>query len=324
MLALLLTTATAALVILLLWGRWLEWEAEQWVAEQKAVASFVFTQTTITEERLALRAEANAALKAAFGIDNSLTTDCPLAHKAFLKKSTQILKQSRNWVKLYSIAESFLEAEVQAALCHTQHTLPLAESVRCMCLLVVLFDNFGIDPASISREKLVIITHEINRQWLRSKCDPNVSRSALLDKTIDSLGLGTPPCLLAAGEPAALMTSAEVLSLLMPQYETLWRVVLLTFVTAYHYQLGARVDTKQRTADVPGCLGDPARENEALTVAKARQLHLLPLPCLHLFPTYLSTNLPRRKVSASSLPTNTSTAPALTPPPRTNSLPPSQ
>ncbi|KAL2257647.1 hypothetical protein VTK26DRAFT_9362 [Humicola hyalothermophila] len=180
---------------------------------------------------------------------------------------------------MYTVAESFLEGEVRTALSDGKGTLRLAESVRCLCLAVVLFDNFGIDPAAIPREKLVVITDEINQQWLRSKCDPNVARSAVLDETIDSLGLGTPTWFQVPGQRGSdRITSTEVLGLLMPQYETLWRVVLLTFVTAYHHQPEARADAERRTADVPWCLGDPRRENEALQLAMAGFLPPTPFP----------------------------------------------
>ncbi|KAL2146113.1 hypothetical protein VTI28DRAFT_5206 [Corynascus sepedonium] len=166
------------------------------------------------------------------------------------------------------MAETFIEFEVDTAL--TRGRLCLAESVRCMVFAVVLFDSFQIDSMSIPRPHLVTITKEINEQWLRSKRTPfDVAPSPLLNSTIASLNITSP----FPDAESAVLSPSEVLSILMPQYETLWRVVLLTFVTAYHHQPDAYPDAVQRTFDVPACLGDPANEKEALKMAKASLLH---------------------------------------------------
>ncbi|KAK3304181.1 uncharacterized protein B0T15DRAFT_400694 [Chaetomium strumarium] len=250
---------------------------EQWTKEQRNIASFGYAGETTPQQRLRLRARENRRLRAAFGITNSLTTESLHEHKAFLTTATRLVNnKSRNWETLYGVAERFLQAELRTATTASadkngQRSLRLAESVRCMVLAVVLFDNFGIDPATIPRDALVTITEEINTQWLRSKCAPDVVlRSGLLNATIDSLHL-TSPSPPPFHPPPEHPTATEVLSLLMPQYETLWRVVLLTFATAYHHQPGARQDAEQRTAAVPSCLGgggDRTREKEALKLAK--------------------------------------------------------
>ncbi|AEO61533.1 hypothetical protein MYCTH_2070700 [Thermothelomyces thermophilus ATCC 42464] len=253
-------------IIPLLFQKWRAWRLDEWVHEQLRVADFRYAGNIRLEERLRLRATENRRLRAAFGIDNSLTTTSPSDHRAFLKRASWLLKRGdRSWEQLYRTAEDFLGAEVRAAVKEGRYGLHLAESVRCMVLAVVLFDNFGIEPASIPRAHLVTITREINEQWLRSKRDPvGVAPSSLLYSTIESLNVMSP----FANTESVVLSAPEVLSLLMPQYETLWRVVLLTFVTAYHHQPDAYPDAVQRTADVPACLGHPAKEKEALKLAK--------------------------------------------------------
>lgn len=242
-------------------------DIQQWIDAQIRVATFSYAGEPGIAERLQLRASENRRLTAAFGIDNSLTTGKLSVHKAFIKRVSQLLTDNRrSWEKLYRVALSFLEAEIWNSMQTGRNSLPLAECVRCMVLTVVLFDSFGVDPASIPRADLVIITDEINKQWLQSKCDPNVAPSRLLNRTIDSLNLKSPSQ--PADKAGPTMTPEDVLSLIMPQYETLWRVVLLTFVTAYHHQPGAYPDAAHRTRDVPACLGDRAREEEALKLAK--------------------------------------------------------
>ncbi len=237
-------------------------KTEGWVEQQIDIASFHSAVDANLQTRLHLRAIENRRLKAAFGIENSLTTDDPKTHKAYLKMVSGLLNKTRCWEKLYSTAESFVQGELDLATRERQ-SLRLAESVRCMVLAVVLFDSFDLDPDTVERSDLVTITNEINSQWLKSKCNPDtVTPSDLLNSTIASLHLQPPPGY------TSTMTPTNVLGLLMPQYETLWRVVLLTFVTAYHHQPAAYPDTVQRTVSVPSCLGDTSRETEALELAQ--------------------------------------------------------
>lgn len=279
--ALIFAATLCLLVIRLLFQKWQAWRLEEWVHEQLQVAEFRYAGNIGLEERLRLRATENRRLREAFGINNSLTTTSSSEHWAFLRKASWLLKRpDRNWEELYRIAEDFLGDEVNASVKEMEYGLRLAESVRCMVLAVVLFDSFGVEPSSIPRAHLVTITREINEQWLRSKRDPSgVAPSSLLYSTIESLNIVSP----FPNTKSVVLSGPEVLSIIMPQYETLWRVVLLTFVTAYHHQPDAYPDAVQRTADVPACLGHPAREKEALKLAKVPSpssslRKLLPLP----------------------------------------------
>ncbi|KAK4251600.1 hypothetical protein C7999DRAFT_37344 [Corynascus novoguineensis] len=239
---------------------------QRWVHQQLSIANFDYAGRPTLEQRLRLRAMENHRLTAAYEIRNSLTTVSRSTHKDFLNKAAWILKRKdRSWKEVYRMAETFLKFEVDTALTRGRHSLCLAESVRCMVFAVVLFDSFQINSMGIPRPRLVAITNEINEQWLRSKRTPSdVAPSPLLNSTVASLNITSP----FPDAESAVLSPSEVLSLIMPQYETLWRVVLLTFVTAYHHQPDAYPDTVQRTSDVPACLGDPANEKEALKLAK--------------------------------------------------------
>ncbi|AEO71289.1 uncharacterized protein THITE_159055 [Thermothielavioides terrestris NRRL 8126] len=297
---LLLAIAVCIAAIPLLYQKWRAWRLESWVRQQLDVASFRYAGSTSMEDRLRLRAAENRRLKAAFGIENSLTTESRSTHQAFRSRASRLVdRKDRSWLALYSTAEAFIQRELATAAEKGQSSLPLAESVRCMVLAVVLLDSFNIDPAAVPRATLVTITEEINNQWLESKCHPDeVVPSERLNSAIASLSIRSPfKDEFTEKDQDALLTPAEVLSILMPQYETLWRVVLLTFVSAYHRQPAAYHDAVQRTADVPACLGDPAREGEALKLAKEG---------LRLFPSN------KHLYRAASLPSATPSPPGLT------------
>ncbi|KAK3990812.1 hypothetical protein QBC44DRAFT_264329, partial [Cladorrhinum sp. PSN332] len=246
-------------------------QIEEWLRDQRSIITFQFAGSTKSkDDHLILRARANLGVRQAFGIENSLTTTSPEAHRAFLSlASSHVNERTRDWTKLYKTAKTFLEGEIATALGAGQH-IQLAECIQCACLTVVLLDNFAVDPAALPRQSLVIIASEINKQWLKSKSKtPGVilNKSHLLDETISALRL------IHSKSPHALLLPQYVLGVIMPQYETLWRVVLLAFVTAYHRQPNPAL--AQRVANVPGCLGKPAQEKEALKVAK-ESLRLYP------------------------------------------------
>lgn len=279
----LVSVAIAIATLLLVRGWWTHRyqsnDIQRWIDEQLTVANFRFAGHLGPSERLRLRAIENRRVKNAFDIDNSLTTSKSSVHKAFLRTAAEAInKQDRSWTELYGHAGSFLRAEIQNALSQGHRTLPLAECARCMVLAVILFDNFGIDPAATPRAALATITQEINRQWQRSKCEPDVNPSELLNSAVASLNLQSP------GSGPKPISPAAILSLIMPQYETLWRVVMLAFVTAYHHQPAASPDVVQRTADVPSCLGDAAKEGEALKLGKVRTY--LPSCPSHVYRSY--------------------------------------
>ncbi|KAK4456679.1 hypothetical protein QBC42DRAFT_190417 [Cladorrhinum samala] len=272
---------------------------QQWLHQQRSVINFEFAGPAATkQDHLFLRASANWRVREAFGIENSLTATLALdTHKSFLSIASQhVNKRTRDWTRLYQVAKTFIQAEIAAARLTSGRrstTTPLAECVQCACLTVVLFDNFAVtDPRALPRQALVTIASEINKQWLKSKAksEPDLpdtqvpTRSALLSETISSLNLMIPRADesynahddAAGGEGLGLglgLRPEEILGLIMPQYETLWRVVLLAFVTAYHRQPDPSL--VKRVEKVPECLGNPAEEREGLKVAK-ESLRLYP------------------------------------------------
>lgn len=142
--------------------------------------------------------------------------------------------------------------------------LPLAEATRCMCLSIVLYSQLGYNAQHwIYRDRLAVITNEINKQWLESKARPDDVRPS---ETLNDALRHFLPDDVANPE---YMTPEDALGLIMPQYETLWRVVLLTYVTAY-YRNDFQEEMYVKAYGVPACLGDGVREREAVKIAKVR------------------------------------------------------
>jgi len=229
-----------------------------WLDTQRAIIDFSFfsppgAPLPDAPTRLELRAQANARLVRAFGITNSLTTSSTHIHKRFQEKAARLINEANQdpgrWTKLYRLAEEVLEGDIVFNLI-TAEPLGLADCVRRMCLAVVLADNFG-DEVIVHAEGGVLgrIAARVNKVWVRSKCDQEGEggRDEVLEDMIVGLELRE-----NRGQGEVLRVG-EVLGIIMPQYETLWRVVLLTFVTAFHRQ--AREENVKRVEGVPGCLG---------------------------------------------------------------------
>jgi len=211
------------------------------------------------EHRLILRAQENSRLLRAFGIQNSFTmADVPI-YREFGRASTKPLNvTNETWRYLYQKAQHVLGHDAQ----RNASRLLLAPLVRHLCLRIILGVLFSIDPVSVPKQDVSAITEEINRQWIQSKCDANISKSSRLCSTLMSLGLKSP---YREGDTAS---PEEALAFILPAYETLWRVVLLTFVSAYHRPSDPKII--EMVKPIPACLGLRGLEDEALKLAKGR------------------------------------------------------
>ncbi|KAK3397116.1 hypothetical protein B0T20DRAFT_480702 [Sordaria brevicollis] len=236
--------------------------ASQRIDYHRSIIDFSYAGPKLElEDRLRLRALANSRLVKAFGIETSLTSSSVSVHKEFRKlASASINKSNADWQKLYGVAMEVLQEETAY-----KSIVPLGQTARCLCFVVVLVSQFGVAENKIDRNRVKLITDEINEQWLRSKVsDGTLRRSKKLSEYLHTM-FEDPETSILKGT-ATSISSTQALGLIMPQYETLWRVVLLTYVTAYHRQADRR-KLKKRVKDVPACLGNAATEKEALKLA---------------------------------------------------------
>lgn len=183
---------------------------------------------TSLQQRLELRAAPNLRLRRAFGITNSFTTTDIRKHQKFLRKATRAIGGT-NWQRILKSAVGVIRSRtLDEAL--EQHTACLSRTLlapfcRGICLRMILDVLFEIRPLSPEEVDIQTIATGINSQWIVSKTNLRTSQSKELNDTLSRV-------LQLSSDPD--MSPQEALGLIMPSYETLWRVVLLTFVTAFH------------------------------------------------------------------------------------------
>ncbi|TGJ84341.1 hypothetical protein E0Z10_g4411 [Xylaria hypoxylon] len=234
------------------------------VMEQRKIADFSFVGATTLDQRLKLRAKPNIRLTLAFDLNNSFTTSDQHVHQEFLKKAKRAigLTHRDSWIKLGAVTQVILNMSLK----HFEEAppyVPLASFVRVVSFSLVLHVLFGIKPSAINLGEVGKATEAINRLWIQSKDPdsiPSLRDQRLLDNALEIL-LNESPC--KDGTPP--------LNLIMPAYETLWRVVLLTFVSIANQNVDPRTTEELRKAvkHVPRCFGQRNdAEMQALAIAK--------------------------------------------------------
>lgn len=240
--------------------------------------SYIASSPDLTD-RLRLRAGPNKRLVQTFGIDNSFTTTNPRVHRAFLQAATQPLRKlsQETWTVLFQKAIHILREERSVARADTCDralvcgSIPLASCVRRLCFNVifsVLFEQTDPDPCTMLRHDVDTVTKEINAQWLMSKAEGTRKRSELLESALLRL-------IASSSKPAT--TPEAALNIILPAYETLWRVVMLTFVSVSHRERNAC--NLERLRSLPQCLG---RGNDVETQARLIAKVSVP-PCVEVF-----------------------------------------
>ncbi|KAH8888099.1 hypothetical protein GQ53DRAFT_872331 [Thozetella sp. PMI_491] len=230
------------------------------INEARSIINFTFAGRLDLDARLRIRSQPNRRLVEAFGINNSFTTTSVKTHILFLKMASASISTSKwKWQPLFDQARHLLKHEISECGAYSDGRVGLASCVRHLSLRIVLSVIFKIDPLEPSKVHISAITEEINDQWIRSKTSNQILKSKALFASLNSLNLG-----LSSDDVA--MPPEMALGIILPAFETLWRVVLLTFVTAFHRQYNHSIE--ERLKDIPACLGDSSSEKESLKVAK--------------------------------------------------------
>jgi len=271
------------------------------VKDTRCIADFTVFNARSLEERLHLRAKPNARLVHAFGLNNSFTTTTKDVHTQFVKRAKDAIQAcgTDDWRRFSEVTKRILNSSIDYFSDELPY-LPLAHSmfsrfisflihskkanlpvdnrvfpnseianrpkvVRIMSFGLVLHALFDVEPSEIDVQDARTATEAINRLWAQSKeCGsaPSPYDKKRLDNALRRLLPQHYPSVTTEGNP---------LNLIMPAYETLWRVVLLTFVSV----TGRGVDPStskeflQAINNVPGCLNrNDDAERHALAIAK--------------------------------------------------------
>ena len=224
------------------------------VVRTRAIASF---QGANRASWLEQRAIPNRRLVRAFGIDNSFTTTDINWHKTFLSEAQQKVQvQGDGWVELFKVAQQALHRARAYTRFEDQegkHHVPLAKLVRIVTYITIINVLFHVNPTDMVIEDVVTVTDMINELWVQSK---DCSRTAI--SAGDQFLQRTVLARLLRNNAVFSNPRENPLNLIIPAYETMWRVVLLTFVSA-----GFRVFDRKTMDEfesivesVPECLGN--------------------------------------------------------------------
>ena len=172
------------------------------------------------------RARPNERLKFAFGIDNGFTTINDKSRKTFKSKATQHLKNfDKNWGSAGDSARSFIKQTLDKA---KQVDIVPVIQVLTLRLSLQAVHNANLD--TVDNSKVLFVAEDINRLWISSKKKSTIepwSTQVKLHKALHAL----------CPDSDCAKPDQNPLNLILPSYETLWRIVLrcLIEVVFRHY-----------------------------------------------------------------------------------------
>ncbi|KIJ61615.1 hypothetical protein HYDPIDRAFT_31217 [Hydnomerulius pinastri MD-312] len=172
---------------------------------------------------LQARATPNQRLVEAFGITSAFVSSDPKVHKDFSSQAKRLItssgSKSHGWQELAQVAE----AAVLKWLPEQNLDYPIF--IQCLTFVIVLVGLFKADPESLRQQDIIFVTNIINKRWTDSK-----SKDALTMRQDDSLRKIT-ECI------DQWVTDRDQypnpLNLILPAYETMWRLVAVTVAYIY-------------------------------------------------------------------------------------------
>lgn len=170
------------------------------------------------------RAIPNRRLIDAFGVDNAFTTTTWKHRSDFVKFAEGKISGMGDgeWKRIADMTLELVRKKTRR-LEHTDGAIPLVPFVQSITLSMSLYVWFGLEPLSLKEKTVADIASLINELWITSKvyypksfmARKKVELQKALRK-IDSTFVFTP--------------ERTPLNLILPAYETMWRVVLRCFL----------------------------------------------------------------------------------------------
>ncbi|OCK87808.1 uncharacterized protein K441DRAFT_670129 [Cenococcum geophilum 1.58] len=169
------------------------------------------------------RAIPNSRLIGAFGIDNAFTTKDQQQKAIFTKLAANFLQVSSNksyydWDQLRQKAKCIVKDTLVG-----HHTFVLVPLVQSLTLRMTFAIFFCVDPETVNYQTAKDIADGINKLWLASKDSTNIPKwtnQNNLHRLLESVIPGKSP----------LDRVHNPMNVILPAYETLWRVVLRCFI----------------------------------------------------------------------------------------------
>ncbi|OTA68390.1 hypothetical protein K449DRAFT_450592 [Hypoxylon sp. EC38] len=211
-------------------------KARQDVQRHRAIVDFSFLGPNNLSDRLASRAT-NGRLPEVFGIRNAFTTISPSIYTQSVTTARSVIQttDANKWIDLFHVAETVL-SKIINPLGEVETPVRLATIVRPLVFIVMLHPFFNVEPTQIELGDVGEATDMINLLWVESKKTSRTDLHEYQERLQAALRRILPHCF-------PCLREEHPLNIIIPAYETMWRVVLLTYVSA-----GFRA-TDQETAD---------------------------------------------------------------------------
>ena len=174
-------------------------------------------------DRLYARAIPNKRLVEVFGINNAFTTSDREKYNRFRSHAKGKIGgyNDSKWSNVASVAERTVEQDMSKPL--HQGGVYLKSLVQCVTLKMSLFVLFDAEPFDMDHTVVIQVADAINLLWLESKDMERTQQVVQREQNVLSKGLER---LLS---PKVLADEPAPLELILPAYETLWRVVFHCF-----------------------------------------------------------------------------------------------
>lgn len=178
------------------------------------------------------RAYANQRLVRAFGIDNAFTTTDNAYRLEFRNlASRKITLNDEEWTSITGLAKQ-LVGKRMAQSSNGFLGLRLDSLVQMVALKISLYIFFDITPLELNDELVLQIAEAINLLWIASK-----SKNCTLNNHRERLDRALGAIIPDSGSSAR----RNPLNVILPAYETMWRVSLLCLVEVI-FRHGAKVE----------------------------------------------------------------------------------
>lgn len=184
--------------------------------------------------QLQSRAIPNQRVRIVFGVDNAFTSHDEHHVRQFIAKARELINlDPGDWSALAEMARMGVRGSIQRAveasssspsrIAHTQIPLVnLIQTVTLRVILRVLFTMEEEEVLNLQDEHLLNLANEINDTWISSKTDttPRFENNHHLQESLTTIFPNTD----------ITITRENPLNLLLPGFETMWRVILRAFL----------------------------------------------------------------------------------------------